>query len=61
MKLYLLKHIFKYDEIEEVIGIFDTKANMEKGKAEFRQKFPYFQKSDFHFSYEELELNKIVY
>ena len=61
MKLYVLKHIFRYDEIEEVIGVFDTKANMEKGKAEFRQKFPYFQKKDFNFSYDEFELNKVTY
>lgn len=61
MKLYLLKNRFTYDEIEENIGIFETKAKMEQGKKEFKKKFPYFESKHFHFSYEEFELNKVVY
>lgn len=58
MKLYLLKNKFTYDEIEENIGIFDTKAKMKQGKKDFMKTMPEIEKDHFHFSYEEFVLNK---
>lgn len=58
MKLYLLKNKFTYDEIEENIGIFDTKAKMEQGKKDFMKTMLEIEKDHFHFSYEEFTLNK---
>jgi hypothetical protein len=58
MNLYLLKNKFTYDEIEENIGIFDTKENMEQGKKDFMKTMPEIEKSHFHFSYEKFVLNK---
>lgn len=60
MKLYLLKNRFTYDEIEENVGIFDTKAKMEQAKKDYMKSMPELEKSHFHFSYEEFTLNKIA-
>ncbi len=59
MKLYLLKNRFTYDEIEENVGIFDTKAKMEQGKKDYMKSMPELNKSHFHFSYEEFVLNQL--
>lgn len=59
MKLYLLKNRFTYDEIEEDIGIFSTKKNLEQGKKEFRKSMPEITNDHFHFSVIEFELDKI--
>lgn len=59
IKLYLLKNKFTYDEIEENVGIFDTKAKMEQGKKDYMKSMPELEKNHFHFSYEEFILNQL--
>lgn len=59
MKLYLLKNRFTYDEIEENVGIFDTKAKMEQGKKDYMKRLSTTPRDFFHFSYETFNLNEM--
>lgn len=59
MKLYLLKNRFTYNEIEENVGIFDTKAKMAQGIKDYMDSMPELEESHFHFSYEEFILNQL--
>lgn len=61
MKLYLLKNRFEYDdeEDEEIVGIFDSEAKMEKGKRDYIKLIAVIDETHFHFSYDEFTLNKI--
>lgn len=59
MKLYVLKNRFTYDEFEENVGIFDSKAKMEKGKRDYMESMPSIEKTHFHFSYDEFKLNEL--
>lgn len=61
MKLYLLKNRFEYDddEDEEIVGIFDSEAKMEKGKRDYMELLSIIDETHFHFSYDEFILNKI--
>lgn len=49
MRLYLLKNKFTYDDFEENVGIFDTKAKMEQGKKDFMKTMPEIEKTIFIF------------
>ena len=54
MKLYLLKNRFTYDEIEENVGIFDTKGKMEQGKKDYMKSMPELEKAIFIFHMKNL-------
>lgn len=59
MTLYVLKNRFTYEELEEIVGIFDSMLRLESAKVIYMRLMPELSEECFNFSYEECILNTL--
>lgn len=59
MTLYVLKNRFTYQELEEIVGIFDSMSKLESAKVIYMRLMPELSEECFNFSYEEYILNTL--
>lgn len=60
MNVFILRNRFKYEDTDEIVGVFDSYDKVKQAKLDYMALMPTLPEDTFRFSVEEFPLNKVV-